>query len=204
MAACDELTATAERLGAVNCIFWRDGKIVGDSTDGDGYVRGLHADLGLSVTGLRCVIVGAGGAAGAVAYALGVGGAEQVAVVNRTEAKAQAVASLAANKGKVGSVGDLVDADLVINATPIGMGSTELANDMPFDVGAVRPDAVVSDLIYHPAQTPLLVAAAERGMRTQNGLPMLVHQAVAAFEHWTTIKAPVEVMTAAVQANLGA
>jgi len=195
MSACDELTATAERLGAVNCVFWRNGKIVGDSTDGQGYVRGLLAGLGVSVQDLRCVLVGAGGAAGAVAYELGAGGAAQVTVINRTPAKAHAVASFAGPAGQVGSLDDLAAADLVINATPIGMGSTALANEVPFDVGALSQHAIVSDLIYHPVETPLLKAAALRGLRTQNGLPMLVHQAVAAFEHWTGVAAPVDVMT---------
>ncbi|MCL4118568.1 UNVERIFIED_CONTAM: hypothetical protein GTU68_046276 [Idotea baltica] len=198
MAACDELTPTAERLGAVNCVFWRDGKIVGDSTDGDGYVRGLKADLDVAVSGLRCVLVGAGGAAGAVAYSLGEGGAAQVAVINRTPSKAETVAALAGDVGRVGSFDDLATADLVINATPIGMGSTDFADAVPFDVALLSEDAIVSDLIYHPAETPLLAAAAARGLRTQNGLPMLVHQAVAAFEHWTGVAAPVEAMTAAI------
>jgi len=202
MAACDELTPTAERLGAVNCVFWRDGKVVGDSTDGEGYVRGLQADLGVSVDGLRCVMIGAGGAAGAVAYSLGQSGAGEVIIVNRTTSKAEAVAGLAGDAGRVGTLDDLATADLVINATPIGMGSTDLADDVAFDVTALNNEAIVSDLIYHPAQTPLLKAAQARGLRTQNGLPMLVHQAVAAFEHWTGMSAPVDVMTAAVQSNL--
>ena len=202
MAACDELTTTAQLLGAVNCVFWRDAKIVGDSTDGEGYVRGLQADLGVSAQGLRCVLVGAGGAAGAVARSLADNGASSVAIVNRTAAKAEAVASLAGAAGRVGSMDDLTSADLVINATPIGMGSTDLTDAVPFDVSLLRSDAVVSDLIYHPAETLLLSQARSRGLRAQNGLPMLIHQAVVAFEHWTGVAAPVDVMTAAVGANL--
>ncbi len=203
MAACDELTPTAKLLGAVNCVFWRNGKIVGDSTDGEGYVRGLHADLGVSVQGLHCVLVGAGGAAGAVARSLADARASSVAIVNRTAAKAQVVASLAGAAGRVGSMDDLASADLVINATPIGMGSTDLVDAVPFDVSLLRSDAVVSDLIYHPAETLLLSHARARGLCAQNGLPMLVHQAVVAFQHWTGVSAPVDVMTAAVEAGLG-
>jgi shikimate dehydrogenase len=202
MAACDELTPRAHLLGAVNCVFWRDGKIMGDSTDGEGYVRGLQADLGVSAQGLHCVLVGAGGAAGAVARSLADNGASSVAIVNRTVAKAEAVASLAGVAGRVGSMDDLASADLVINATPIGMGSTDLIDAVPFDVSLLRSDAVVSDLIYHPVETLLLSHARSRGLRSQNGLPMLVHQAAVAFEHWTGVAAPVDVMTAAVSANL--
>jgi shikimate dehydrogenase len=97
---------------------------------------------------------------------------------------------------------DLASADLVINATPIGMGSTDLTDAVPFDVSLLRSDAVVSDLIYHPVETLLLSHARSRGLRSQNGLPMLVHQAAVAFEHWTGVAAPVDVMTAAVSANL--
>lgn len=204
MEACDELTATAELLGAVNCVFWRDGKIVGDSTDGQGYVRGLQAELDLDVASMQCVLVGAGGAAGAVARSLADHGAAGVTVINRTAEKAAAVAALAGTVGSVGSTSDLAHADLVINATPIGMGSTEFTDAVPFDVAVLRPDAVVSDLIYHPAETRLLAEARGRGLRTQNGLAMLVHQAVVQFEHWTGVTAPVDVMTAAVVSSLAA
>lgn len=203
MAACDELTATAELLGAVNCVFWRDGKIVGDSTDGEGFVRGLDSDLGISPAGLHCALVGAGGAASAVARSLALAGAARVTVINRTAARASALANLAGEIGVVGSMADLSDADLVVNATPIGMGSTDLVDEVPFDVTSLRDDAIVSDLIYHPAETRLLAEARGRGLRAQNGLPMLVHQAVAAFEHWTGVDAPVAAMTEAAQSALG-
>lgn len=200
MSACDELTADARLLDAVNCLFWRGGAIVGDNTDGQGFVRGLEADLGVSPAGLNCVLIGAGGAAGAVAHSLASHGAAQVVVINRTTARAAAVARLAGDVGTVGSSADLAIADLVINATPLGMGSTAHVDAVPFDVGLLGDQAVVSDLIYHPTETRLLAQARERGLRAQNGLPMLVHQAVAQFEHWTGVAAPVAAMTAAATA----
>ena len=200
MRECDELTPSAERLQAVNCLFWREGKIVGDNTDGAGFVRGLHADLGVSPKGLNCALVGAGGAAGAVADSLTRAGAARVMVVNRTAERAAAVARLAGEVGSVGSLADLADADLIINATPLGMASTDHAAAVPFDVSSLRSDAVVSDLIYHPAETQLLAQARASGLRAQNGLPMLVHQAVTQFEHWVGVDAPVAAMTAAVVA----
>jgi len=202
MASCDELTDTSRLLGAVNCVFWKDGKIVGDSTDGDGFVRGLAADFGLSPAGLKCVLFGAGGAAGAVAHSLAAAGAAEVVVLNRTPDRAHVAASLAGAVGRVGTIGDLADAALVVNATPMGMGSTPHVDQVPFDVAALQPAAVVSDLIYHPAETRMIRAARARGLRVQNGLPMLVHQAVAAFEHWTGVPGPVQAMTAAAQAGL--
>jgi len=202
MAACDKLTATAEMLGSVNCVYWNDGKIWGDSTDGDGFVRGLHDDLDVEPTGLSCVLVGAGGAAAAVARALHVAGAASVAVVNRTAEKAETVAALAGPVGSVGSPDALATADLVINATPLGMGSTNHVDAVPFDVSVLKPDAVVTDLIYYPNETRLLSAARARGLRAQNGLPMLIHQAAIAFEHWTGVPAPVAAMTEAVDAAL--
>ena len=202
MTACDELTDAARLLQAVNCVFWRDGKIVGDSTDGEGFVRGLDADLNIAVVGLRCVLVGAGGAAGAVAHSLAEAGADRVAVLNRTPAKAEAVATLAGKVGVVGVPADLATADLVINATPLGMADTPYSDQVPFDVADLGDGTVVSDLLYHPLETPLIKAARNRGLRTQNGLAMLVHQAVAQFEHWTSKAAPVEAMTNAVNRNL--
>lgn len=203
MASCDQLTDTAAAVDAVNCVFWHGDTVVGDSTDGEGFVRGLAADLELDPAGLHCALVGAGGAAKAVAFALAQAGASRVTVINRTPERAEALAVLAGDIGVVGTADDLGSADLVINATPLGMGSTDLVDQVPFDVAALRGDAVISDLIYHPAETRLLAAARAHGMRCQNGLPMLVHQAVAAFEHWTKTEAPVATMTAAIEQSLG-
>jgi len=204
MAACDQLTETAQLLNSVNCVFWQGDTLMGDSTDGEGFTRGLAADLDVNPAGLRCVLVGAGGAAGAVARQLSLAGAAQVGVINRTRSKAELVATMAGAVGAVVDQDALAQADLVVNATPIGMGSTDLADAVPFDVALLKPTAVVSDLIYHPAETKLLAAARGRGLSAQNGLSMLVHQAVAAFEHWTGAVAPVEAMAAAAEAAISA
>lgn len=201
-AAADRLDPAAAALGAANHLYWDGDEIVADNTDGEGFVRGLAAELGVQVTGVDVVLVGAGGSARSIAAALGAAGAGSVTVINRSADRAVECAGFAGPVGRVGSADDLAGADLVINATPIGMGSTRTAAETPFDVAAVGPDAVVADLIYHPAQTPLLAAAADRGLRHQNGVAMLVHQAVKQFENWTGLPAPVEAMTAAV--NLGA
>ncbi len=198
LAACDVVSPTAEALQSGNCVYWQGDSIAADSTDGAGFVRGLASELDVDAAGLRCVMVGAGGAARAVVRALVEAGAAEVVVVNRNLERAGEAAAHAAERGRVGSTTDLVDADLVINSTPLGMAGAGHETAVPFDVDLLRDDAVVSDLIYHPAQTPLLRAAADRGLRHQNGLAMLVFQAAVAFEHWTGIDAPIEAMQSAV------
>lgn len=196
--ACDVLSDSARALRAANCLYWRGDRIVADSTDGAGFVRGLREELHLEAAGLRCAIVGAGGAARAVVGALGAGGAESVVVVNRNPATAAEAVAQAPAIATVGTMADLSDADLVVNATPLGMADTDHAPEIPFAVEGLRSDAVVSDLIYHPTETPLLRAARSRGLTVQNGIAMLVFQAAISFEHWTGLDAPVDAMQQAV------
>jgi shikimate dehydrogenase len=200
-AAVDETTAVAAELEAVNCVFWRNDRLVGDNTDGPGFVDAVRRDGGLEVAGLRCVVVGAGGAGRAVVRALGAAGAADVAVVNRSPEPARRAAALAGAAGRVGSAADVPGADLVVNATSLGMG---LAPDepLPCDPVALHAGQVVADLVYHPLVTPLLAAAEAQGARTVGGLGMLVHQAAHAFVRWTGAEAPIEAMTAAAQAGL--
>jgi shikimate dehydrogenase len=199
--AVDETTAAAAELEAVNCVFWRHDRLVGDNTDGPGFVDALRRDAGLDVAGLRCVVVGAGGAGRAVARALGAAGAADVAVVNRSPEPARRAAALAGAAGRVGSAGDVAGADLVVNATSLGMG---LAPDepLPCDPAALHAGQVVADLVYHPLVTPLLAAAEAQGARAVGGLGMLVHQAAHAFVRWTGVEAPIEAMAAAARAGL--
>ena len=200
--ACDVLSEAAQALGAVNCLFWSDGMIVGDNTDGRGFVRGLHAELGCAVESMNCVVVGAGGAAKAVVRSLAEAGADRVAIINRNAERAEVASRMAGAVGVVGSEADLAGADLVVNATSVGMASTASSHAVPFDVAKLSSDVVLADLIYHPTETPLLVAAAKRGLRCQNGVAMLVFQAVAQFEHWTGAEAPADAMMAAAQAAI--
>jgi shikimate dehydrogenase len=197
-AGVDRTSAAARALAAVNCVR-RDGdQLVGENTDGDGFVRSLVGELGVSAGGLRCAVVGAGGAAKAVIRALGVAGADEVVVINRTHSSAEFAASLADGVGRVGTIGDLSNVDLIVNATSVGMGDGAL----PFDVGALSSDHIVADLIYHPLQTPLLVAAAAAGAQTMNGIGMLLHQAAIQFELWTGHTAPIEAMRDGLEAEL--
>jgi shikimate dehydrogenase len=201
-AAVDERSAVVDRLGAANCVIpVGQGRLRGESTDGAGFVRSL-ADAGVDPAGMRCCVLGAGGAARAVVLALAGAGAAAVTVVNRTEANGARAAELAGAAGRV-AAGDAVtaalgDADLVVNATSVGMGG----GPPPIDVRLLGVGQVVADLVYEPIRTALLDAAAVAGCRTVDGLGMLLHQAALAFESWTGETAPLDAMRGAIAAHL--
>lgn len=198
--ACDELHPSAAALDAVNCVARTDdGRLVGHNTDGDGFVDSLR-EAGVDPAGCRVVLLGAGGAARSVAWALAAAGAAQLVVVNRTAGPAQVCAALAGRIGRVGSIDDVSGADLVVHATPVGMGLD--AGALPLDPSLLLPGQVVADLVYHPRETALLRAARAMGARTVDGLGMLVHQAARAFTLWTGHEAPVTAMRRAAEAEL--
>lgn len=178
-AAVDSLAPAAELLRSVNTVVWSDDQLVGHSTDGDGFVASLGAS-DVVVAGSSVTIVGAGAAARSVVDALGRAGAAEIVVVNRTPERAAEVAALAP-VGRVGSVGDVAGADIVVNATSVGLATDEL----PFDPALLRAGQVVADLVYHPLETALLRAAADQGCATVDGLGMLVHQAALQQQLWT-------------------
>jgi len=192
-------TPAAERLGAVNCVADAQGVWLGDNTDGAGLLAALARGGHFVPAGRRCLVIGAGGAARAVVAALGDAGAAEVVVVNRTAGRAVAAAALAGPAGRVGTADEASGCELVVNATPAGMGDVEGGpSGWPVDPGLLGPGQVVVDLVYHPPVTPWLAAAAERGATTANGLGMLVHQAALQVERWTGHEAPVDAMWAAV------
>lgn len=203
----DALSKDADALGAVNCISRRGVLLHGDNTDGAGLLDALRLDEGIEVAGSRCVVVGAGGAGRAVARALGQAGAASIAVINRSPAPAELAVEVAGSTARVGTADDLETADLVVNATPLGMGvvvsTAGEPEPLPFDVARLGTGQVVIDLVYHPAVTPLLAAARDQGLRTVNGLGMLIHQAAHAFRLWTSEDPPLEAMSAAAVAGLG-
>ena len=193
IAAMDELTDAATRLNAVNHITNNDGVLVGNNTDGDGFVRGFVHATGENLAGRRVAVFGAGGAARAIIDACARHGAT-VEVVARSQEKASAAAELAGEGGSVGDLEGLAEVDVVVNATPVGMEGTPYAGQEPFDVAALSGDCVVVDIVYHPLATPLLVAASRRQLRTVDGLAMLAGQAAEQFETWTGCTPPLEVM----------
>lgn len=199
-AACDDLTPDAAALRSVNTVVpMGGGRLLGDSTDGDGFVRSMR-EAGHDPGGRRVLILGAGGAARAVALAMGREGSAVTVAARRPEAAAEA-AALAPGGEAVGwdSLALLAPAaEVLVNATPVGMTS----DGLPVDPAALHPAQLVADLVYHPRETPLLEAASAAGAATLDGLGMLVHQAALALERWTGEKAPVGVMRAAAEAAL--
>lgn len=176
----DALDRSAAALRSVNTVVSEPGgRLVGHSTDGEGFVESLRA-AGVDPGGMRVAVLGAGAAARSVVDALGRAGAADVAVVNRTPSRATATAAVAVC-GRVGSLDDVVGAELVVNATSVGMGTAE----MPVSADLLRSGQVVADLVYQPLRTALLGAAHDAGCTVVDGLGMLVHQAALQQLLWT-------------------
>jgi shikimate dehydrogenase len=184
--ACDQRTPVAEALGAVNTLWRGEGRLWGDNTDVAGFLANLdEAAPGWAERGKLAIVLGAGGAARAVVYALVSRGFERVAVANRTQARAEALAAHFGGSTTATSWADLATelpgADLLVNASSLGMvGQPALA----VDVNALPKRAVVADAVYVPLRTPLIEAARARGLRAAEGLGMLLHQAAPAFARW--------------------
>jgi shikimate dehydrogenase len=201
----DAIEADAERIGAVNNVVREaSGRLVGINTDAPGFRAGAELAMGRSLDGAEVVVVGAGGAAHAVVYACLDAGARRVTIANRTPAAATALAERFRGVGQGGAVAipasgpafdaALADADLAVNATTVGM----LDPGMTIPVERLPATATVFDLVYVPAETPLVAAARARGLRAANGSEMLIAQAAIAFERWTGVGGMADVMRAAV------
>lgn len=203
----DELDPLAKKLGAVNTVCIRDGKLYGYNTDCPGYIAALLT-VGFTPRDKRVLLLGAGGAAKAVAVGLADAGAARVTVANRTRQKAQAVAELIPGQGAVTDWDaealkeEAARCDLLVNATSLGMAGQGEFEDLDF-LAALPQGALVSDLIYHPAQTELLKRAAELGYTTLNGLPLLMHQASLALQEFAQTRispaAAIPIMTEALR-----
>jgi shikimate dehydrogenase len=210
----DALDAVARSLGAVNTIVRQeDGRLLGTNTDAEGLSRAL-AGAGAELRGAHVVVLGSGGAARAAVVGLSRAGASEVVVVARREPAAWAVVAsvrgaCAATRLHAVPLGPsarlravFAAADVLVQATPATMDPASAGPFMAaLPIGALRPDVWVTDLVYAPRDTALLVAARERGARTVDGLGMLLHQGALAFERWTGRPAPVAVMRDALMAE---
>lgn len=202
VAGLDRLGPVAARLGSVNTVIAKGGAMIGESTDGPGLIDALRVHQRWAPDGCRCMVLGTGGAARATVLALAQAGAATVVVVGRNGDAAAAAAALAGRCGRVGGVDEAGDADLVVNATPVGMAALTVpagGRDLPLGITAdsFGPGQVVVDLIYSPPVTPLLAAAGRRGATAVNGFGMLLHQAGRQVAAWTGLDPPLEAMAAA-------
>ena len=179
--------AAATRIGAVNTLWFEDGVLTGGNTDAEGFAANLdeHAP-GWTKAG-PAVVLGAGGAARAVIHALKERGFTDIRVTNRTLARAVELADrfgpgVTAHPSARREL--LSDAGLLVNTTALGMAGKDGADELPADPGMLPRHAIVTDIVYVPLETPLLCAARKRGLKTVDGLGMLLHQAVPGFERW--------------------
>ena len=219
----DELDKSARTWGAVNTVrfeardargSWRplvefadlpqEVRSLGFNTDADAITRSLKEDLGIELAGAKVLLLGAGGAGRTAALKLDAEGVAELFLVNRTQSKAEAVAKeihqrYPESKARLGYPGAAID--LVLNATSLGLKSDDA---MPFDGTqfSLRRAGAVYDMIYRPAETPLLKCAKAAGCRTANGLGMLLYQGASALEIWSGRPAPVQVMRRALEQNV--
>ncbi len=207
----DELDEMARRIGAVNTIVNRDGGLIGYNTDGTGFIKALCQDAGFEPEGKRAIILGAGGAARAVGYALVEAGVASLTIINRTTERGEALASSLKSSGSEvraatwrdgRTLQALAECDLLVNCTSVGMKNGEAENQLPIDARLIPTRALVYDVVYNPVETPLLAAARQAGARTMGGLSMLVYQGAESFELWTGKPAPVDIMMAAAKKAL--
>jgi shikimate dehydrogenase len=196
----DEVKPDAALMGAVNTVVRAGNRLVGENTDGKGFMRALRQDAKVDPKGKNVLALGAGGAARAITVELALAGAQQITIVNRSVERGKVLAELLQTKtpAKVSFVpwqGTYMlpgEADILVNATSIGL--PPLSDEKPdIDYGSIRAGMVVCDVIPAP-MTPFLKAAQERGAKTVDGLGMLVYQGAIGFKLWTGLDAPVQAM----------
>jgi shikimate dehydrogenase len=201
----DELSETAERIGAVNTVVNRGGRLMGFNTDAEGFVSALLEEAKYRLRNRKAVVLGAGGAARAVLFALLNEEVTSVTVFNRSVERGRAlVRSFARSAGRIPLAAPpwteletsraLQDCDLLVNCTSLGMRYSPAEAESPLKAEFIPKDAMVFDLVYNPEETPFLREAKEAKAETLGGLSMLVHQGAASFELWTGKKAPVNIM----------
>ncbi len=209
MELLDEIDEEAKMIGAVNTVVNMEGRLIGYNTDGRGYLSSLQKTLKKPLSGSCVLVIGAGGAARAVATVLANEGVARLTIANRTVGKAiQIKENYQTYRQANIDVASLQEAeeqlsiyDIVINTTSIGMSPN--TEEVPIFIDNAHSDAVISDLIYNPIQTSLLIQAQLRGMKTHNGVGMFVEQGALAFQLWTGRYPDTERMTQLVLKQLG-
>ncbi|MDA1001428.1 MAG: shikimate dehydrogenase [bacterium] len=211
----DDLSEDARLMGAVNVIvFGAAGRMTGHNTDGIGWLASLESETGETPAGKRCLLIGAGGAARAIAVKMAQCGAAHIEIRNRTAEKAEALAAYVSKNlpGAQLSGGGLSDlhaaaegCDLIVNTTSQGMaGEPEREAAMPVPEDAIPAGCICTDAVYNPVETAFLQAAKRRGARTVSGVGWLIHQGAAAWKLWTGTEMPVEKVTQNILKTLSA
>ena len=200
----DGLGASAEVIGAVNCAVRRDGKFIGENTDGKGFLQSLHEVI--NPEGLRAVMFGAGGAARACAVEMALAGLSHITIVNRDAKRGQILVDLI--NSKTPAKAELVEWDkafivpadtaIVVNATSIGL-YPDVEARVKVDMASITPSMVVADIIPNPPRTALIREAEARGCRVIDGLGMLVNQGVIGIKYWTGVDVDPGVMRRTVE-----
>jgi shikimate dehydrogenase len=205
----DEIAPDAAMIGAVNTVRREGDRLIGENTDGKGFLHGVRTDAGVDPKGKRAVVLGAGGAARAIVTELALAGAAEVLVVNRSVERGKPWWPIspqrpggpsASSRGAVYAV--TAATDLLVNATSIGL-FPDVDAMPPVDLRGARPGMLVSDVVFNPPETPLLAAARRLGLPTLDGLSMLVYQGAIGFQLWTGREAPAGVMKQALARALG-
>jgi shikimate dehydrogenase len=202
----DELSEAARLMGAVNCVNRVGDKLIGDNTDGKGFVESLRTLV--DPEGQKVVVFGAGGAARAIAVELALQGIESMEIVNRSPERGEPLAELISNEiGKPckyssweGDHEIAEGTDIVINATSIGLGDGDAI--VPVVGESIQPNMIVADVIFNPPDTQFIQMAQRRGCRTLDGLGMLVNQGVIGFRIWTGVDPNPAVMREALEEYL--
>lgn len=190
----DDVTVRSRRLESVNCVYWDGSRLMGDSTDGPALADALERDYGESIKGSCVAIAGTGGAARAICMALADAGVSKIVVIGRRREAVDAILALVGPVARPGEISDAAEADIVVNATNIGMAETAGAGLSIFPRSSLRPTQLVCDIVYYPVMTPLLLDAVAVGARISNGTSMLALQAAAAFTNWMGRQAPRDIM----------
>lgn len=209
---CDEVAMMAQMAGAVNTVHVVDGRFIGYNTDGRGLLESLQSDAGFEPAGRAVTIVGAGGAAGAACVSMILGKVARLVIANRNLDRAEELVERMMSHARGTELvavdmgcaqAEVSAADLVVNATPVGMHA---GDPSPVPAEWLHADQVVCDMIYQPPDTPLLSAAREAGAVALNGLGMLVAQGAIAIDIWSDsaqIRTPRDIMRTAAEAAMG-
>jgi shikimate dehydrogenase len=200
----DEIDPLAGRIGAVNTIVNRDGRLCGYNTDMTGFARALREEGGFNPSGAHVVLLGAGGAGRAVTMALVHGKAASITISDVVTERAERLVQHLGGQGETvlrnvpttkGSLAAVISScQLLVNCTPIGMRHSKEEHKLPLPAEIIPARALVFDIIYNPLETRFLIEAKRRSARILGGLSMLVHQGAESLELWTGVQAPLDVM----------